>query len=147
MLNADRSFYFSRDSVTRNDWVVFTMRNQDMTSKRRCSIRFMDESTRLFYPIRLEMMTTICHWSARQFVLYIGSSFLDEWIPLHDLQSGPLVAQRSEEVQQFQLSMDHSKYTLIRERRYRQIKLFILDNHGNKYYIAIRRVQLFGLII
>lgn len=147
MLNADRSFYFSRDSVTRNDWIVFSMRNQNTTSRRICSLRWMEEPTKLFYPTRLELVTTICHWSARQFVLYIGSSFLDEWIPLHDIQSGPLVAQRSDEVQQFRLSMDHSKYTLIRDRRYRQIKLFILDNHGNKYYIAIRRMQLFGLVI
>eukprot|EP01083_Nonionella_stella_P081862 225745_1 len=125
LMEDDMSYYLSQSSVTKNDWIVFSLRVR-----------------RLFYPIKLQIQTGNWIQSPKQFALFMGSSSANEWIQIH---KRTFLAKQTNKEQTFYFHIDNMEWHTIQQLNYTQYKLHILDNHGHSNSICIRQFKIFGL--
>lgn len=126
VLTEEDRYYFSREHVTGEDWIVFSVAEN-------CS----------WYPIKISIQTYDGRSSVRSFRFYIGSA-PEEWT---EIESKLFIAKMSNRVQDFYIKIDNEMHQMMQRTpwRHRHFKLQIVDNHGWDHGIYLKHFKVYGV--
>eukprot|EP01083_Nonionella_stella_P159416 519984_1 len=120
-------YYCSKWGVTSNDWIVFTMKEKHI----------------YYYPTKIQVKVQNGSPAMKQFLISIGSSNKSiDWIQLHQ---SLFTAQMSDNWQEFGLFISDMDWNTIQIQNYNQLKLEIVNNHGNGVSICLTGLRLLGV--
>eukprot|EP01083_Nonionella_stella_P209942 760537_1 len=127
VLESNDKHYCSKRGVTSNDWIVFTMKEKHI----------------YYYPTKIQVKVQNGSPAMKQFLISIGSSNKSiDWIQLHQ---SLFTAQMSDDWQEFGLFISDMDWNTIQIQNYNQLKLEIVNNHGNGEHICLTGLRLLGV--
>ena len=130
VLVSDGTAYCSKPGTIKDDWIIFEL---------------ADPNT-LYYPLKIQLKTHHYDSAVKHFAVHIGSSSLNEWLDLHPM---PFEAKMIDGLQSFKLNATVPTVHIetIKNKKYTEFKLDLIDNHGWTEHNLMKRFKLYGVEI